>query len=84
MTPEMFYNAVLGLLISIGWYWVRSIDKKQDEDKLRMDRIEERMRREYQLREDAKRDSDRLYDTLKDIKAQITRLGDKIDQKADK
>lgn len=84
MTPDMLYNALLSFVAAIGWYWVRSIDKKQEEDKQRMDRIEERIRTEYQMRDDARRDNDRLYNELHEIRNQMTRISEKIDQKADK
>ena len=84
MTPEMLYGTLLSFLMAVIWYWVRSIEKKQDEDKQRMDRLEEQMRREYQLREDARRDNDRLYNELREIRNQMTRISEKIDQKADK
>ena len=63
MSLEQWFNSVLGLLLAVFWYWVRSIDKKQDEDKARMDKLEERtqsalaeIRRDYQRRDDAHKD----------------------------
>lgn len=87
----MLYNALLGLVIAIFWHWVRGIDKKQDEDKARMDRIDARMnaevleiRKEYQRRDDAQKDAQLVMEMLREIKSQIEKLGDKLDQKADK
>ena len=91
MSLEQWFNSVLGLLLAVFWYWVRSIDKKQDEDKARMDKLEERtqsalaeIRRDYQRRDDAHKDQSALMEMLRDIKHQVQRLNDKIDQKADK
>lgn len=91
MTPEQLYNTIISLLIAIGWYWVRGIDKKQDEDKARMDRIEAQLNSEmrgigehYQRRDDAREQYGQIYEALKDIKAQVQRINDKLDHKADK
>lgn len=91
MDANTIYNTVLGLVIAIFWHWVRGIDKKQDEDKSRMDRIDERMgkefaeiRRDYQRRDDAHKDSQLILSMLGEIKTQVEKLGDKLDKKADK
>lgn len=91
MTPEMLYNALLGLVVAVFWHWVRGIDKKQDEDKARMDRIDARLgseiaeiRKDYQRRDDAEKDNKRVVDMLKDIKEQVDKISDKLDRKADK
>ncbi|MDO4434861.1 MAG: hypothetical protein Q4B71_00400 [Cardiobacteriaceae bacterium] len=91
MNLDQLFNSMMGLLLAVFWYWVRSIDKKQDEDKARMDKIEERtqsalaeIRHHYQRRDDAHKDQSALMEMLRDIKHQITRINDKLDQKADK
>lgn len=91
MDTNTIYNTILGLVIAAFWHWVRGIDKKQDEDKARMDRIDERMskefaevRKDYQRRDDAQQQSGLIIEMLKDIKNQVEKLGDKLDKKADK
>ena len=91
MTPEMLYNALLSFIAAVGWYWVRGIDKKQDEDKTRMDRMERDMRdevrdirSEYQRRDDAAREAEQTRSLLNEIKTDIRGISDKLDRKADK
>ena len=91
MTQEQLFNTIISLLIAIGWYWVRGIDKRQDEDKQRMDNIERQLNTElrtigehYQRRDDAKDQFNRLYDLVNEVKGQTQRINDKLDNKADK
>lgn len=91
MTPEMLYGALLTFVSGVCWYWIRGIDKRQDDDQLRMDRIERDMheeiraiRDEYQRRDDAKSNMTMLHSLLTEIKADVRTINEKIDRKADK
>ena len=91
MTQEQLFNTIISLLIAIGWYWVRGIDKRQDEDKQRMDNIERQLNTElrtigdhYQRRDDANEQFNRLYDPGNEVKGQTQRITDKLDHQADK
>lgn len=91
MTPEMIYNALIGLIIAAFWYWVKAIDSRRTKADDKINEIEHQMFREiraihenYLRREDGHRENQRVYDLLTDIKRQINRLSDKLDKKADK
>lgn len=80
ITPQLMASAVVGLMTAVFWYWVRSIDKRHDEDRKTLNYIQ----REYVRRDDYKEDNNRIYDLLTDIKRQLDKLDDKLDKKADK
>lgn len=80
ISPELIGSAVIGLITAGFWYWVKSIDKRNDEDRKTLNYIQ----REYVRRDDYKEDNARIYDLLKDIKRQLNQLDNKLDSKADK
>ncbi len=66
-------SAVLGLITTGLWYWVRRVDSSV-----------EYIKRNYVRRDDNKSENQRIYDLLREIKSQIEKLDDKLDKKADK
>lgn len=91
MPPDMVISLVVGTFSAIFWYWIKNIDKKQDEDKARMDKIEaefraetQKIRSEYQRRDDAKREYNNVLQLLRDIRSDVRDLSHKLDKKADK
>lgn len=91
LPPDMVMSLVVGTFSAIFWYWIKNIDKKQDEDKARMDKIEadlrgetQKIRDEYQRRDDAKSEYSNVLQLLRDIRSDVRDLSNKIDKKADK
>lgn len=80
MTEQMLYGALLTLLSGVLWYWVRGVDERGKDNRRDIERIKE----SYQRREDARHDHAQVMDMLKDMKRNLEKINDKLDQKADK
>ncbi|HGU9904407.1 TPA: hypothetical protein ACNFPO_004456 [Citrobacter freundii] len=84
MTPDQFYQGALGILISLvalfGGIWIRRLQADISSLGSAVDRI----RDEYQRRDDAQRDYALISENIKDIKNTLNRILDKLDKKADR
>ena len=80
MTEQMLYGALLTLLSGVIWYWVRGVDERGKENKRAIEDVKER----YQRRDDAGKDYQSLYHLMQDVRAQVEKINDKLDRKADK
>ncbi len=80
LSSELIASAIVALISAIFWYWVRSIDKHHADDRQQLEYI----KRSYVRRDDYHMDNKRVYDLLREIKAQLDKLDDKLDKKADK
>lgn len=80
MSEQMLYGALLTLLSGVLWYWVRGVDERGKDNRREIERIKET----HQRREDAHRDYKQLYDLMKEVQQQVTKINDKLDRKADK
>lgn len=74
-------GAILLPALTAGfWYWVRSLDNRI----LTQAKTDEFIKQNYQRRDDALRESERIYAALKEIKEQLTKIDEKLDKKVDK
>ena len=80
MTEQMLYGALLTLLSGVLWHWVRGVDERGKENKRAIEDVKER----YQRRDDAGKDYQSLYHLMQDVRAQVEKINDKLDRKADK
>ncbi|EOF4706304.1 hypothetical protein ACKWWX_004777 [Klebsiella oxytoca] len=80
MTSDMLYQLLLGLVSLFGGIWIRrlQLDIRDLEDSV------DRIRTEYQRRDDALRDYSQVSDNIRDIKNSLNRILDKLDKKADR
>ncbi|MGL5627930.1 MAG: hypothetical protein ACRDDO_02265 [Plesiomonas shigelloides] len=80
MTMDMAFQIVLGLVATLGGIFIRGV--KHDITQLQS--TVDRVKSDYQRREDAKTNFDLMMVTLRDLKAAIDRIDMKLDSKADK
>ncbi|EOG2202986.1 MULTISPECIES: hypothetical protein [Klebsiella] len=80
MTPDQLYQLLLGLVILFGGIWIRRLQLDIRDLEESVDRI----RTEYQRRDDALRDYSQVSDNIRDIKNSLNRILDKLDKKADR
>lgn len=84
MTADLIYQLATGILLSLvslfGGMWLRRLGRDISD----LERAVERIREDYQRREDAQRDRDEFRQMLQEIKSVVNRLEDKLDRKADK
>ena len=73
MNPDQLYQLLLGLVTLFGGIWIRDLEESVD-----------RIRTEYQRRDDASRDYSLVSDNIRDIKNSLNRILDKLDKKADR
>lgn len=91
-TLIMFALATIVTLIStVFWRWVSSISQTQDRNSSYIDEVaadvanlKAEVYRDYQSKSESHRDNGQIIDMLREIKNDVTRLGDKMDKKADK
>lgn len=91
-TLIMFGLATVVTLIStVFWRWVSSISQTQDKNSAQIDEVardvaalKAEVYRDYQSKSESHRDNAQIIDMLREIKNDVTRLGDKMDKKADK
>ncbi len=84
-TVVMFgMGVIFSLLQGAFWYWVKGI--KQDSDKIRkeLSDLKSEIYKDFQTKDDAQKNFERIMSSLEGIKADIHRLNDKLDRKADK
>ena len=84
-------SSVFTVITAIFWRWVSSISAARDKDVAKLDQVTAELRdlkdevyRGYHSKADANRDNAQIMDMLREIKTNVGRLGDKMDQKADK
>ncbi|EMM7864328.1 MULTISPECIES: hypothetical protein [Enterobacteriaceae] len=80
MTSDMLYQLLLGLVSLFGGIWIRRLQLDIRDLEESVDRI----RTEYQRRDDALRDYSQVSDNIRDIKNSLNRILDKLDKKADR
>ena len=78
MTSDMLYQLLLGLVTLFGGIWIRRLQLDIRDLEESVDRI----RTEYQRRDDALRDYSQVSDNIRDIKNSLNRILDKLDKKA--
>lgn len=91
-TLIMFALATVVTLVStVFWRWVSSISKVQDSNTAQISDVaadvaalKSEMYRDYQSKSESRHDNTQILDMLREIKTDVTRLGDKMDKKADK
>ena len=91
-TLIMFALATVVTLVStVFWRWVSSISQIQDKNGSQIDDVaadvaalKAEVYRDYQSKSESHRDNAQIIDMLREIKNDVTRLGDKMDKKADK
>lgn len=84
-------SIVAGIIQAIFWRWVATLSSSQDENRLQISTLKSEvsdlraeMYRNYQSKSDAHIDNQRILDSLSDLKADVKKLGHKLDKKADK
>lgn len=80
MNPDQLYQLLLGLVTLFGGIWIRRLQLDIRDLEESVDRI----RTEYQRRDDASRDYILVSDNIRDIKNSLNRILDKLDKKADR
>lgn len=80
MTFDQAFQIALALVAFFGGMYIR----RQQQDISDLEKAVERIREEYQRREDARHNQTALMDTMRDLRAAIERIEDKMDRKADK
>ena len=91
-TLIMFALATAVTLVStVFWRWVSSISQIQDKNGSQIDDVaadvaalKAEVYRDYQSKSESRHDNVQILDMLREIKTDVTRLGDKMDKKADK
>lgn len=79
------------LISTVFWRWVSSISQIQDKNGSQIDDVaadvaalKAEVYRDYQSKSESRHDNTQILDMLREIKNDVTRLGDKMDKKADK
>ncbi|MEC5319294.1 hypothetical protein VSX61_10125 [Brenneria populi subsp. brevivirga] len=80
MSMEWVLGVAMTLVSALGSLFIRSMQK----DITDLENAVERIKNDYQRRDDARRDHESLMDTLRDLKKTIDRIDSKLDRKADK
>lgn len=79
-TINVVAAVIIPALTAGFWYWVRGLDNRI----LTQAKTDEFIKLNYQRRDDALRESERIYAALKEIKQQLNKIDEKLDKKADK
>ena len=76
---------------AIFWYWVNSLKNSSQENTKKIDDVKKEVTdfklevsQNYQTKADAHRDMQTIIETLREIKAEVKEVGNKLDKKADK
>ncbi|KNC89913.1 hypothetical protein [Trabulsiella odontotermitis] len=80
MSLDMAFQIALALAATFGTIWIRRLQKDISDLEKAVDRI----RDEYQRREDARSNYDNMMDAMRELRAAIERIDNKLDRKADK
>ncbi len=78
------FGAIITFISSVFWFWVKGIkqyiNKIQDE----LNELKSEIYKDFQTKDDAQQNFHQIMKSLDGIKADIHRLNDKLDRKADK
>lgn len=84
-------GTVVTLVSTVFWRWVSSISKVQEQNTSQITAVaadvaelKAEVYRDYQSKSESRHDNTQILDMLREIKNDVTRLGDKMDKKADK
>lgn len=84
-------SSVFTVVTAIFWRWVTALSNARDKDGTKIDELtaevaalKAEVYRDYQSKSESHRDNAQIIDMLKELQSNVTRLGDKIDRKADK
>ena len=84
-------GTIVTLITTVFWRWVSSISQVQDKNSKQIEdvgadvaNLKAEVYRDYQSKSESHRDNAQIIDMLREIKNDVTRLGDKMDKKADK
>ncbi len=84
-------SSVFTVVSAIFWRWVTTLSSARDKDVAKIESItvelsdlKAEIYRDYQSKSESHRDNEQIIDMLREIKTNVTRLGDKMDKKADK
>ncbi|CNI33637.1 hypothetical protein ACULTK_004423 [Yersinia enterocolitica] len=76
----MAFQIILGLVSTLFGLWINELKK----DITALEKSVEKIKTDYQRREDAKTSFDLLMSTLREVRSAIDRIDSKLDKKADK
>lgn len=84
-------SSVFTVVSAVFWRWVANISTARREDLAKIEALNTELSdlksevyRNYQSKSESHRDNGQILDMLREIKTDVTRLGDKMDKKADK
>ena len=80
MTLDTAFQIALGLAALFGSIFIRRLNQDIHD----LEKAVERIRDEYQRREDARTNYTAMMDAMKELRAAIERIDNKLDRKADK
>lgn len=80
MTLDAAFQIVLGLAALFGGIFIRRLNQDIHD----LEKSVERIRDEYQRREDARHNNDAVMDAIRDLRAALERIDNKLDRKQDK
>lgn len=80
MTLDTAFQIALGLAALFGGIFIRRLNQDIHD----LEKSVERIRDEYQRREDARNNYAAMMDMMKELRAAIERIDNKLDRKADK
>ena len=80
MTLDTAFQIALGLAELFGGIFIRRLNQDIHD----LEKAVERIRDEYQRREDARTNYTAMMDAMKELRAAIERIDNKLDRKADK
>ncbi|MBJ8398322.1 MULTISPECIES: hypothetical protein [Citrobacter] len=80
MTLDTAFQIALGLAALFGGIFIRRLNQDIHD----LEKAVERIRDEYQRREDARTNYIAMMDAMKELRAAIERIDNKLDRKADK
>ena len=84
-------STVIGIVQAIFWRWVSTLSDARKEDGKKIEYLQNQVTalkveiyRDYQSKSDAHRDNEQIMEMLRGLKADLEKLSDKLDKKADK
>ncbi|STZ07201.1 Uncharacterised protein [Moraxella caprae] len=84
-------STVLGLVQAVFWRWVSNLSDSQKSNteqinavKDQITKLQSEIYRDYPSKADVHKDSERIMQSLQEIKTELGKVNDKLDKKADK
>ncbi len=84
-------TTVVTLVFTVFWRWVSSIGQIQEKNGNQIDAVaadvaalKAEVYRDYQSKNESRHDNEQILEMLREIKANVSKLNDKLDRKADK